>query len=201
MVHTMGSNEYLIAGLGNPGSEYQATRHNIGFIFLEELERYWNFFGEKEKWKSLYLTGNVDGCKIHLIRPMTFMNRSGDSVVQFYNFFKLHPERLLVIHDDLDTAPRRIPRDKGGGDGGHNGIRSIATRLGENGFYRLKIGIGRPGNGDIHPDFPVEKYVLSSFTANERELLEKRFSDLERGIRFFLSGDSQKAMGLLNSLK
>jgi PTH1 family peptidyl-tRNA hydrolase len=197
----MGSDEFLIAGLGNPGNDYEDTRHNIGFVFLETLERCWNLKGEKKKWNSLYLSGTLDGTKLHLIRPQTFMNRSGDSVIQFYNFFKFKPAQLLVVHDDLDMSPGRIKLVKGGGNGGHNGIRSIVDRLGVSDFYRLKIGIGRPGKGEIHPDFPVDKYVLSSFTENERTLLEDRFNDIKRGVRFFVDGDPQKAMGILNSLK
>ena len=111
------------------------------------------------------------------------------------------PDQLLVIHDDLDMAPGRIKLVKGGGAGGHNGIKSLVETLGTPDFYRLKIGIGRPGNGLIHPDFPVDKYVLGNFTDEELTVLQSRYDSLADGIRLFLQGYPAKAMNLLNSLK
>jgi PTH1 family peptidyl-tRNA hydrolase len=111
------------------------------------------------------------------------------------------PDRLLVVHDDIDMTPGRIKLVRGGGTGGHNGIKSLVESLGTNDFFRLKVGIGRPGKGDIHPDFPVEKYVLSNFSKEEMILMASRYADLEQGVRVYLEDGPAKAMGLLNGLK
>jgi PTH1 family peptidyl-tRNA hydrolase len=129
------------------------------------------------------------------------MNRSGKAVVQFYRFYKVNPDQLLVVHDDLDMAPGRVKLVKGGGAGGHNGIKSLVESLGTKEFYRLKIGIGRPGNGAVHAGFPVDKYVLSNVTHEDFNILQSRYNSIEDGILAFLQGNPAKAMNLLNSLK
>ncbi len=129
------------------------------------------------------------------------MNRSGQAVGQFYRFYKVDPDQLLIIHDDLDMAPGRVKLVKGGGTGGHNGIKSLVETLGTKDFYRLKFGIGRPGNGTIHRDYPVDKYVLSNFTSEELDILESRYDGVEDGIRHFLKGNPAKAMNILNGFK
>lgn len=198
----MEKKEYIIAGLGNPGEQYCSTRHNVGFFIVDELARRWTtseIF--QEKWHAQYLSLTVGEDKVHLVKPLTFMNRSGKAVIQFFRFYKIAPEQLLVIHDDLDMAPGRVKLVKGGGAGGHNGIKSLVEMLGTKEFYRLKIGIGRPGSGLVHADFPVDKYVLSSFSAGELEILQSRYDSFEKGIRLFLQGNPDKAMNLLNGLK
>jgi PTH1 family peptidyl-tRNA hydrolase len=192
---------WLIAGLGNPGEQYQLTRHNIGFLVVDRLAASWRLQAYREKWQALYSTDSLLGQSLHIIKPLTFMNRSGKAVAQFFRFFKMLPDHLLVIHDDLDMATGRIKLVKGGGNGGHNGIRSIVEDLGTSDFYRLKIGIGRPGKGEVHPDFPVEKYVLSNIEAAEMEIFAARFEYLRQGIELLLQGENAKSLGLLNSLK
>ncbi len=195
--------EFLIAGLGNPGAEYENTRHNIGFYFLDALSLHWGGGGVewREKWRALYCSLAYNGHKIHCLKPQTYMNRSGESVGVFSHFFKIPPENLVVVHDDLDMPPARVKFIKGGGSGGHNGIKSLVDCLGENGFYRLKIGIGRPGQGDVHPDFPVERYVLGRFTAEETRRLDERQQALCAGFEEFIGGDTARATGIFNSLK
>lgn len=197
----MEKKEFIIAGLGNPGDQYRTTRHNVGFFVVDELARRWNSTISSEKWQAQYVSLSVGEEKVHLVKPITFMNRSGIAVANFLRFYKVSPGLLLVVHDDLDMAPGRIKLVKGGGTGGHNGIRSLVESLGTKDFYRLKIGIGRPGNGLIHPDIPVDKYVLSNFTDEDFNVLKSRYDTLEDGIRLFLQGNPAKAMNLLNGLK
>lgn len=193
--------DLLVVGLGNPGMEYARTRHNIGFDLVDELARRCNGTPWKKKWQGVESTALYQEKKIVFLKPQIFMNRSGQSVARYQNFFKIHGERFLVLHDDLDMPVARIKLVRGGGDGGHNGIKSLVSCLGFKDFFRLKIGIGRPGQGDVHPGFPVEKYVLSNFTQEEITLLEERMDPIFSGFREFVQGDISKATGIFNSLK
>ncbi|TKB09025.1 aminoacyl-tRNA hydrolase [Desulforhopalus sp. IMCC35007] len=199
----MNSQDVLIVGLGNPGAEYADTRHNIGFHVVDALvEQLGDGAGAfKEKWNGLYFSTTYSGVKVHFLKPLTFMNRSGQSVSQVCTFYKIVPENIIAIHDDLDMAPGRVKLVKGGGAGGHNGIKSIVSLVGSNDFYRLKIGIGRPGQGEVHRDFPVEKYVLSSFSAEELELISSRYRQIGEGVKYLLADDIARSKGVLNSLK
>ena len=156
----------LIVGLGNPGSKYQNTRHNIGWDVLEELSFYrdlkWN-----DKFKGLYAV-HVDsesGDKIYFLKPQTFMNLSGESVQPLMNFFKITLENILVVHDELDLPYGTIAFKKGGGLAGHNGLKSIAGILGSQEFRRVRMGIGRPVHGD------VSNWVLSGYTGEDKDFL------------------------------
>lgn len=197
----MEKRDFFIVGLGNPGDEYCSNRHNVGFQVLDELAMRWNVSLHQEKYQAQYANLSMDSRKVHLVKPLTFMNRSGLSVAQFYRFFKLSPDQLLVVHDDLDMAPARVKLVNGGGNGGHNGIKSLVESLGVKDFLRLKIGIGRPGKGEVHPDFPVEKYVLSNLSSEEASSLQARYDGLMDGIRLLLRGEQSKAMTLLNAMK
>lgn len=198
----MGRQDSLIVGLGNPGAEYEDTRHNVGFLVVDALCNYFeSSHNYKDKWSGLYTASSFSDVKIHFLKPLTYMNRSGQSVSQPYSFFKIAPENLIVIHDDLDMAPGRVKLVKGGGNGGHNGIKSIVASIGTKEFYRLKVGIGRPGQNGVHKDFPVEKYVLSNFSREESELLVERYEPIVDGIKYLIQGDIGRAKGVLNSLK
>lgn len=152
----------LIVGLGNPGNEYSETRHNIGFMVLDSLlESYGSNW--KEKFKGEYSSFS-DG---YLLKPMTFMNLSGESVQKASKFFKVTPGLTLVIHDELDLPFGTIALKNGGGLAGHNGLKSIAQHYGTNDFLRLRIGIGRPEHGD------VSNYVLSRFSSEDQVNLDK----------------------------
>jgi len=192
---------FIIVGLGNKGSKYDDTRHNVGFAVVDELAQRWQVQIVREKWYSLSSRVQLFGRTVLFLKPMTFMNLSGKGVVEFAHFFKVGPEQILVIHDDLDMPSGRIKLVKGGGDGGHKGIKSLVQTLGSRDFYRLKVGIGRPGQGDVHRDFPVEKYVLAPLSDDERQILDSRYDTIEEGIRLFLGDDPAKAMSILNSLK
>ncbi len=197
----MSEETYLIAGLGNPGSKYENTRHNVGFQVVDELARRYNTSLAVEKWDALHCRIHVRGKRIYLLKPQSFMNRSGTPIARFADFFKIPKEHILVIHDDLDMHPGRLKLVATGGPGGHNGIRSIIQCLGTKDFHRVKIGIGRPGQNDIHADIPVERFVLASLSNEEQQLLDKRMSVLLDGVECFVESGSQKAMNSLNSIK
>ena len=197
----MQAKDFLIAGLGNPGIQYCGNRHNIGFMVIDDLAGRWAKSIFQEKWQAAALSLSYSDRRIHLVKPLTFMNLSGRAVGQYYRFYKMLPDQLLVAHDDLDMHFGRIKLVRGGGAGGHNGIKSIVESLGTNDFYRLKVGIGRPGQGDVHPGVPIERYVLSDFQPSEKASMVERYPLLEKGIAFLLQGEPERAMGLLNGLK
>jgi peptidyl-tRNA hydrolase, PTH1 family len=197
MVH----DDFLIVGLGNPGRQYINTRHNIGFIVVDELAMRWGTSLSAEKWQAWSCRLNRWDTPLTLIKPLTYMNLSGRAVQEYAHFFKISSERLVVIHDDIDMAPGRLKLVHGGGAGGHNGIKSIGQSLGTNDFYRLKIGIGRPGKGDVHPEVPVENYVLSKFNPEEYADLWARIDIVEEGLRYLVEENPAKAMNLVNAVK
>jgi len=151
--------DLLVAGLGNPGREYAATRHNVGFFVADELAR-----RHGGSWRSKF-SGElselrVGGARVALLKPQTYMNESGRSVQAAARFFKVEPEALLVVHDEVDLEPGRLQVRAGGGLAGHNGLRSVAKALGSQEFLRLRAGVGRPERGDPRP---VADFVLSPF--------------------------------------
>jgi PTH1 family peptidyl-tRNA hydrolase len=197
----MNENMFLVVGLGNPGSEYTATRHNVGFIVVDELARRFGVSVDHEKWQAYSAQLDLWGSKVCLLKPNTFMNLSGKAVARYVDFYKVRPEQILVVHDDLDMAPGRVKLVAGGGTGGHNGIRSLVECLGTKDFMRLKLGIGRPGKVGLFSGMPVEKYVLAPFTPGEKVLLGQRMDSIEKGLECLLSDGLAKAMNLLNTLK
>jgi PTH1 family peptidyl-tRNA hydrolase len=155
--------DLLVVGLGNPGREYERTRHNVGWLVVDELAR--RLEGRwREKFSGRLAEVRLDGLRLALLKPETFMNDSGRSVAAAARFFKVEPESLLVVHDDVDLEAGRLQARAGGGLAGHNGLRSLAQSLGTQDFLRLRIGVGRPGRGDPRS---VADYVLSPFGAEE----------------------------------
>jgi PTH1 family peptidyl-tRNA hydrolase len=155
--------ELLVAGLGNPGPEHARDRHNVGWIVVDELaRRHEGSF--KGKFRGRLADMRVGDAKLALLKPETYMNESGASIQSAAAFYKLPPTRVLVVHDDVDLETARLQARLGGGLAGHNGLRSIAQRLGSQDFLRLRIGVGRPGRGDPRP---VADYVLSGFAAED----------------------------------
>jgi len=166
--------DLLVAGLGNPGSEHARDRHNVGWMVVDELARrhQGSFRG---KFRGRLADVRVGDAKLVLLKPETYMNESGASIQAASSFYKLPPEQVLVVHDDVDLVIGRLQARTGGGLAGHNGLRSIAQRLGSQDFLRLRIGVGRPGRGDPRP---VADYVLSGFTAeDDAEALVGRAAD------------------------
>ena len=166
--------DLLVAGLGNPGREYERTRHNLGWLVLDELAR--RHHGSwRSKFSGSLAEVRLDGLRLALLKPETYMNESGRSVGAAARFFKVEPERLLVVHDDVDLEPGRLQARAGGGLAGHNGLRSLAQDLGTQDFERLRIGVGRPGRGDPRS---VSDWVLSGFAPeDDLEGLVSRASD------------------------
>lgn len=186
----------LVVGLGNPGQKYQQTRHNVGFLFLDAM------FGElagdwiqDARFDGLVSSCQINGAKIHLLKPTTFMNRSGYSVGKLARYYKLSIDEVLVVHDELDFDVGVARLKKEGGHAGHNGLRDIISHLGASDFYRLRIGIGRPQTGKS-----VADYVLSCPANKEVELLRQVFSFCEGPVRQMLMGHYEKAMSELNAL-
>jgi PTH1 family peptidyl-tRNA hydrolase len=154
--------DLLVAGLGNPGREYADTRHNVGFMVADELAR--RHGGSwRAKFSGDLAEMRLDGLRLALLKPQTYMNESGRSVGSAVRFFKVDPETLLVVHDEVDLEPGRLQVRLGGGFAGHNGLRSVAQLLGTGDFARLRIGVGRPERGDPRP---VAAFVLSPFAAD-----------------------------------
>jgi peptidyl-tRNA hydrolase, PTH1 family len=155
--------DLLVVGLGNPGREYERTRHNAGWLALDELAR-----RHGGSWRSKFSGSlaevRVGDAKLALLKPETYMNESGRSVGAAAGFFKVEPEQVLVVHDDVDLEPGRLQARAGGGLAGHNGLRSLAQHLGSQEFERLRIGVGRPGRGDPRS---VADYVLSPFAPED----------------------------------
>lgn len=197
----MVTESFLVVGLGNPGERYAGTRHNIGFDCVDILSGKNGGVFSKQKWDAVTARISSGGKDIHLVKPHTFMNRSGISVVRFVDFYKFPLDHVLVIHDDLDMASGRLKLVKGGGAGGHNGIRSLVSSLGENGFFRLKIGIGRPGSWGTPEKMPVDKYVLTPFGSEEQSALKKRLDEAVSGLEMFFTEGPARAMNYLNSFR
>ena len=185
----------LIVGLGNPGQQYGKTRHNAGFLFLDALARDLGCaWSNQSRFQGLFAEGSVANGKVMLLKPDTFMNRSGQSVGKIARYYKLLPEEILVVHDELDFNPGVVKLKQDGGHAGHNGLRDIIAHLGSKAFYRLRIGIGRPPAGKAVVDF-----VLSPPSKPEWEMLVNAF-DLSRSyIGQMVSGDMAAVMNKLNT--
>ncbi len=184
---------YLVVGLGNPGLEYARTRHNVGFMFLDFLAQHHNVSFCSSKWQAQVAGLILWGESLTLVKPETYMNRSGLSVSRIAAYYKVTPERIIVIHDDLDLAVGRVKLMTDRGAGGHNGIRSLVEQLASKQFPRFKVGIGRPQHA-----MPVEKYVLASFAAGEKDAVLETFSDLEDGLRLIVENGVVAAMNQVN---
>ncbi|KAA0019059.1 aminoacyl-tRNA hydrolase [Salinicola corii] len=186
-----------IIGLGNPGTEYEDTRHNAGAWLVEQLVRdAAETLRPERKFLGLHARIRLDGQDLHLLNPTTFMNRSGASVAALCQFFKIAPDELLVAHDELDIAPGCARYKTGGGHGGHNGLRDITSALGSNGFHRLRIGIGHPGSAKL-----VTNYVLGRPSKAERQAIDDAIGEIIATLPDALSGDWAKAMNRLHSFK
>lgn len=162
------SETWLIVGLGNPGREYEKTRHNAGFRALDILADKLGCKVDKLKFQGLYGQVNHKGRKLLLLKPQTFMNLSGRSVLQLSAFFHVPPQNIIVLFDDISLEPGRLRLRKDGSAGGHNGIKSIIAELGSQEFPRVKIGVG----AKPHPDFDLADWVLSAFSAQEEKALQ-----------------------------
>lgn len=188
----------LIVGLGNPGQQYEDTRHNAGAWYVEQLARRYNeTLKQDSKYKGLTGRIRIDGRDVRLLIPQTFMNLSGQSVAPLAKFFKITPEKILVAHDELDLAPGIVRLKQGGGHGGHNGLRDIISSLGNNkNFARLRIGIGHPGSAD-----KVSGYVLNKAPQKEQSFIEQAIDEALTLTPGIVDGDADKTMNRLHRFK
>ena len=167
MIRKTNEENWLIVGLGNPGREYEKTRHNCGFRAVDVLAEKLGCKIDKLKYQGLYCQTNYDGKKLFLLKPQTYMNLSGRSVLQLSAYFNIPPQRIIVLFDDISLEPGRLRIRPNGSAGGHNGIKSIIQEVGSQEFPRVKIGVG----AKPHPEYDLADWVLSSFTANEEKAL------------------------------
>ncbi len=182
---------WIVAGLGNPGKRYKKTRHNLGFEVVDLLAKRWVLsFKEKDLYeiaKGLYRQREVV-----LVKPLTFMNLSGEAIKAVKDFYKISPQNIIVVHDDLDLPPGRIKLKKGGSSGGHKGVQSIIDRLSDRGFLRVKLGIGKP------EDEPIEGYVLRKPSAAEAPLIEEAIEKAADAVEEIIVSGIDIAMNIYN---
>ncbi|AKO51764.1 peptidyl-tRNA hydrolase [Marinobacter psychrophilus] len=184
----------MVVGLGNPGADYENTRHNAGALFVEALARdAGQSLRLEKKYHGLYARIQWQGLELHLLNPLTFMNRSGLSVKALADFFKISPEQILIAHDELDLPPGTAKLKKGGGHGGHNGLRDSVAHLGTNDFQRLRLGIGHPGEAR-----QVTGYVLGRLGKREAEALTAVFDETMRVLPDAANGNMAAAMNRLH---
>ena len=185
----------LIVGLGNPTAEYEHTRHNAGFWFLDELAWQWKaaFKNEKKFFGDVARVARPEG-DVWLLKPDTYMNLSGKAVQALANFYKIQPEEILVVHDELDIDCGAIRFKLGGGNGGHNGLKDIQAKLGTPQFYRLRLGIGHPGEKHL-----VVGFVLNKPSVAERELIDRAIAKSLRAMDDVMAGRQEDAVRYLHS--
>ncbi len=182
--------EFIIAGLGNPGKEYELTRHNAGFLCLDVLCNRENFRTDRIKYKSLCADVMINGHRCLVMRPQTYMNNSGEAVKEAASFYKIPPERCIIIFDDIDISLGALRIKKKGSAGTHNGIKSIIAHLGSDNFPRIKIGVGNKP----HPDYDLKDYVLGSFSKQEQTTLKATMEKACDAINFIVDGDIDTAL-------
>lgn len=185
---------YLIAGLGNPGRKYDMTRHNIGFEVIDYIADKYNVKVKKLKFKALYQKAEIEGCEAVLMKPQTYMNLSGESVRDAAAFFKIPPENIIIISDDINLEEGRIRIRKGGSAGGHNGLKSIIYQLASDNFVRIRIGVGQKENENQD----LADYVLSRFTKEQIPILEKAIIKAAGAVAEIMKNGAESAMNKYN---
>ena len=188
---------YLIVGLGNPGKQYDKTRHNMGFDTIDELIYRHRIAGSGIDRKAMYGKGVIAGEKVILAKPMTYMNLSGEAVRELLNYYKMDAEtELVVIYDDIDLDPGQIRIRKKGSAGGHNGIKNIIAQLGTQNFYRIKVGVGAKPKG-----WDLADYVLGRFDKDERVLVDEAIKEAADAVELILAEGIETAMNRYNAKK
>lgn len=187
-------NVYIIAGLGNPGKEYENTRHNTGFSVIDYIAQKNNINISKTKFKGIYGEGNIGNEKVMLLKPQTYMNLSGQSILDAVQFYKINVENLIVIYDDVSLPLGRIRIRPSGSDGGHNGIKSIIYLLETDCFPRLRVGIGEPGVDIIN-------YVLGRFSSDEHKILDDVIKVAADGVEAIVNFGVDQAMNMYNGYR
>lgn len=192
-----GQPEFIIAGLGNPGEKYTFTRHNAGFLAADFLAQKLSCGVKTLKFKSLYGMTNIGEHRVMLLKPQTFMNNSGEAIKAAADFYKIPPEKIIVMVDDIYLAPGRMRVRKSGSHGGHNGLKSITEHLGSENFSRIRIGVGEKPN----PEYELADWVLGKFPKEDEEKLFSVFGVIYDALPLILDGKIDDAMGKCNGVK
>lgn len=187
---------YLIAGLGNPTKEYDKTRHNVGFSVIDVLADRYRIDISEKKHKALCGRGVIEGQKVLLLKPQTFMNLSGESIRAAADYYKIAPEEMIVIYDDISLDPGQLRIRLKGSAGGHNGIKNIIANLGTQDFPRIKVGVGAKP-----PRMDLADYVLSRFGAGEQKLMEEAFGEAAEAAVMMMTDGAERAMNHFNAKK
>ena len=188
-----GKNMYLIAGLGNPTKEYDKTRHNAGFSVIDVLADRYRIDVSEKKHKALCGRGVIEGQKVLLLKPQTFMNLSGESIRAAADYYKIAPEEMIVIYDDISLEPGKIRIRKKGSAGGHNGIKNIIAQLGTQNFQRIKVGVGEKPKG-----WDLADYVLGHFSKEDRGLVDDALKRAAGAVELMVQGEVDQAMNQFN---
>lgn len=185
----------MIVGLGNIGTEYEHTRHNAGFWLIDELAWQWKVsLREEKKFHGEVARASFNGNDVWLLKPNTYMNLSGKAVSTLAQFYKIQPDEILVVHDELDIPCGKIRLKLGGGNGGHNGLKDIQAKMGTPNFYRLRLGIDHPGDRNL-----VVGYVLNKPSPEQRQQIDDSIAKSLQGLPLFLNGDMESAVRFLHS--
>jgi len=187
--------EYLVVGLGNPGTQYEFTRHNAGFLSVQTLAERLNVKVDRAKYKSLCADAMISGKRCLIMKPQTFMNKSGEAVIAAMNFYKIPAENIIVIYDDISLEPSHLRIRRKGSDGGHNGIKNIIYLTGKDNFPRIKVGVGKKPN----PKYDLADWVLSSFTGDEKLSMAEAFEKAASCVELIVAGKIDEAMNKYNS--
>jgi len=187
---------YLIAGLGNPSKTYEGTRHNIGFMMIDAIGEKYDIDVTTKKHKAFVGRGIIDGMRVILAKPQTYMNLSGESVREIADFYKIEPENIIIIYDDISLDVGQLRIRKKGSAGGHNGIKNIIAHLGTQEFPRIKVGIGNKPEG-----WDLADYVLSKYSKAEQEALEEAADGVIGAVKLMLMDDIEAAMNRYNAKK
>lgn len=190
-----GAVEYIICGLGNPGTQYEGTRHNIGFMTIDTLCDKYKLDCKKLRFKSLTCDAMISGKRCLIMKPTTFMNNSGEAVTEAMSFYKIPPERTIIVFDDISLEPGKLRIRRKGSDGGHNGIKSIIYLSGSDMFPRIKMGVG----AKPHPDYNLADWVLGHFKKEQAEAIETAMDNAVSSIELMVGGKMNEAMNKFNS--
>jgi PTH1 family peptidyl-tRNA hydrolase len=188
--------EFFIVGLGNPGREYQDTRHNVGYLAVERLAQELGVKIDRLKFKSLCGEGQIDGHRVLLMKPSTFMNRSGEAVCEAMRFYKIPAEKTLILLDDVSLDAGRLRIRRQGSDGGHNGMKNVIYLSGKDTFPRIKIGIGQKP----HPDYDLAAWVLGRFSQQDAKIMDKALDAAVQAAILIVQGKEDQAMNQFNSM-
>lgn len=180
---------WILVGLGNPGNKYAGNRHNIGFMAIDEIARTYSFPPYKSKFQGDLSEGRIGGERVAIVKPLTYMNNSGDCVGKLARYYKVTPNQIIVFHDELDLVFGKMRVKKGGGAAGHNGLKSLDAHLGSQNYHRVRLGIGHPGNREL-----VTGYVLGDFSSHEKSELGNWMKVIADHVPLLIKGQGEDYM-------